>query len=226
MSTALLQSLPPRQATPIYYPESDGKQTAETDTHRGAMNDLINALEIAFADEPDVYVTGNLMFYYVEGNPRLCTSPDVMFVRGVSKEPPRRVYKLWEEGQSPQVVIEISSRKTWAEDLHKKWRLYERLGVLEYYIFDPEYDYLPDPLLAFRLQDGELAPVEVTDGRIYSETLGLDLVDTGAGLRLFNPETQEFLLNVREEHAARRAAETELERLRAEIEQLKHNPSA
>ncbi len=199
---------------------------AETATHRRQMSDLIDPLENFFSHEPDVHVTGNIMFYYVEGNPRLCTSPDVMFVRGVSKEPPRRVYKLWEEGPAPQVVIEISSRKTWAEDLHKKWRLYERLGVLEYYIFDPEYDYLPDPLLAFRLQeDGELAPVEVTDGRIYSETLGLDLVDTGAGLRLFNPRTQEFLLNVREEHAARLVAETELERLRAEIEQLKNNTS-
>ena len=160
------------------------------------------------------------MFYYVEGNPKKVVSPDVMVVRGVGKEK-RRVYKLWEEERVPEVVIEISSRKTWGDDLQKKWRLYEQLGVAEYYIFDPEYDYLAEPFMAYRLSEGELTQVELTDGRIHSPALGLDFVDTGATLRLFNPTAQTFLLTPDEEHAARLAAEAEIVRLREELGKLR-----
>lgn len=52
------------------------------------------------------------------------------------------------------MVIEVSSRRTWLEDLYKKWQLYARLGVREYFLFDPQYDYLPEPLMAWRLGEG------------------------------------------------------------------------
>lgn len=197
----------------IYYPESDGKQMAETDVHRKQLNYYTEALEAHFQNEPDVYVTGNIMFYYVEGDPKKVTSPDVMVVRGVSKED-RHVYKLWAE-RVPDVVIELSSRKTWGEDLNKKFALYQTLGIKEYYIFDPEYDYLPEPLVAYKLQDDELVKIEIENNRILSESLGLELVDTGTGLRLFNPQTNEFLRTHTE-------SESELADLRAEIERLRN----
>lgn len=74
-----------------------------------------------------------------------------------------------------------------------KLRLYEKLGVLEYFIFDPEYDYLPEPLVGWRLENGEYVPVEVVEGKVRSEVLGLDLVDTGETLRLLDPQTGQFL---------------------------------
>lgn len=105
--------------------------------------------------------------------------------------------------------------------MQKKWRLYEQLGVEEYHIFDPEYDYLAEPFMAYRLIEGELTQVEITGGRIHSPALGLDFVDTGETLRLFNPDTQTFLLTPDEEHTARLAAEAEIKQLREELDSLR-----
>ncbi len=53
----------------IYYPESDGKPIAETDVHRTQMNYLIETLKLYFQSQKEIYVSGNIMFYYEEGNP-------------------------------------------------------------------------------------------------------------------------------------------------------------
>jgi hypothetical protein len=133
-------------------------------------------------------------------------APDVFVTRGIPKHK-RRIYQLWVEGRPPDVIFEISSRGTWGKDLQKNWRLYARLGVREYFIFDPEYDYLEPPLNAYRLNDGEYEEVEVQDGRVMSETLGLELVDTGETLRLLDPKTGKFLPTFDEIVAAQRQAE-------------------
>lgn len=198
----------------IDYPESDGKPMAETDKHRKMMNALIETLETHFAEAPEVYVSGNLMCYYVEGDPTKSVSPDVFVVRGVAKQE-RRVYKFWEE-KAPCVVIEVSSRKTKNEDLQWKKQLYAWLGVEEYFIFDPEYKLKP-PLRAFRLRGKELVEEVVSNNRVMSTELGLELVNDGKTLRLFNPATGEFLRTPAEE--AHRAA-----RLAAKLRELGLDP--
>jgi Uma2 family endonuclease len=205
------------------------KPMAETDIHREQIYYLIESLKIYFNHLDDVYVTGNNLFYYDNDDHRKVFSPDVMVCFDVSNQT-RHVYKLWEEKVFPQVVFEVSSRLTWGEDLNQKWLLYQQNGVKEYYIFDPEYDYLPEPLVAYRLINGELRLVPVENGRIFSDELGLEIVDTGEGLRFFNPATQESLGTLSEErHArleernARMAAEAELARVREELKRLKKN---
>jgi Uma2 family endonuclease len=182
----------PAHAISTLYPESDGKPIAETDIHRQLLSDLVFTLENFFQNQPDVYVSGNLLIYYVEGNPKKRIAPDIFVVRGVEKRQ-RRIYKLWEEGIAPQVVIELTSRQTWREDLQEKWRLYEQLGVEEYFIFDPEYDYLDDPLVGYRLKDGKYKVMGARDRRLRSKVLGLELVDTGETLRMFDPNSGLFL---------------------------------
>ncbi|MGH9801880.1 MAG: Uma2 family endonuclease, partial [Blastocatellia bacterium] len=191
---------------PIEYPSSDGKPMAETDIHRDLMAELIHELDTFFSDQPDVYVSGNLLVYYVEGNPKKRFAPDVFVVRGVGKHK-RRTYKLWEEERVPEVVIELSSRQTWSEDLEKKYHLFKELGVKEYFLFDPEYDYLPNPLVGYRLVGNRYVHMKATDNRLISQTLGLELVDTGETLRLFNSKTGQFLPTRDEETQARRQAE-------------------
>jgi hypothetical protein len=93
--------------------------------------------------------------------------------------------------------------------------------VKEYFIFDPEYDYLPDPLVGYRLEGDQFMPLEVTDGRVRSEVLGLELVDTGETLRLWSPQAERFLPTAMEEAAARRRAEDEAARLREELARLR-----
>lgn len=137
---------------PIHYPESDGKLMAETDVHIDALIYLRETLKAYFTAEPRVYVAGNMLLYYEEGNPASCVAPDVFVVRGVTKQE-RCTYKIWEEEQPPTVVFEITSRSTRLEDLGMKRFLYAQLGVQEYFLYDPLGEYLRPSLQGFRLED-------------------------------------------------------------------------
>jgi Uma2 family endonuclease len=182
----------------IEYPEADGEPMAETDKHRKLINALIETLDTYFAAQPEVYVSGNLMCYYVEGDTSQSISPDVFVVRGAAKHE-RRVYKFWEE-PVPNVVLEISSKKTRKDDFGKKKELYAWLGVQEYFIFDPEYKLKP-PLRAFRLRGADYIEEVVSQQRVFSTELGLELVNDGQTLRLYHPPTQEYLRTPAEEVA-------------------------
>jgi Uma2 family endonuclease len=234
---------------PIHYPESDGKPMAETDVHIDVLIYLREALKDYFRNEPQVYVAGNMLFYYEEGNPAACVAPDVFVVLGVAKGE-RRTYKLWEEGQPPTVVFEITSRGSRLEDLGTKRALYAMLGVREYFLYDPLGEYLRPPLQGYRLRDGEYERVlPGGEGELVSEALSLELREEESQLRVINPTTGERLLTPAEAQAARRAeaaareaeaaareaeaaareaaearaalAESELERLRAELARLR-----
>lgn len=74
-----------RAPTTIEYPTRDGRPMGETDLYRKDINDLIESLDIWYEDDPLVYVSGNLLLYYVPGNKRRHVSPDVFVVRGVTK---------------------------------------------------------------------------------------------------------------------------------------------
>ena len=89
---------------------------AETDFHRDLMIDLIQTLQDRFAADPMVYVSGNLLLFYEEGNRRRHVSPDVFFVRGIPKLPPRINYLIWDEGKGPDLVIEVTSKTTRRKD--------------------------------------------------------------------------------------------------------------
>ncbi len=212
----------PAQLLQTIYPEGDGKPMAETDMHRQLLSDLVFTLDTYFQSDPDVYVSGNLLIYYVEGNPARQVAPDVFVAFGVPKGQ-RRIYRLWAEGVMPQVVIELTSRQTWRDDLQKKWQLYAELDVQEYFIFDPEYDYLDTPLIGYRLEDGKYVEMEASDSRLRSEVLGLELVDTGETLRLFDPQTEQFLPTAKEAAAAQQhlsEVEKELARYRERFGEL------
>src|SRR5215213_5447878 len=79
----------------VEYPESDGKPLGETDAHRREILAIIAMLEQFFVEHANVYISGNLMFYYEQGNPSAVVSPDVFVVKGVPKGL-RRTYRLWE----------------------------------------------------------------------------------------------------------------------------------
>ncbi len=204
----------------IYYPESDGKQMGETAFHVNVIMDLFQTLKNFFIQQNDVVIIADMMFYYEEGNPRKVIAPDVMVVKGV-KNYSRRTFKLWEE-KAPDVVFEISSRGTWKEDFQKKFILYQEIGVKEYYIFDPEYNYLKkEPFVAYHLKDDSFEKMETKRGRIFSRSLGLEIVDTGETLRLFNPETRSFLPTMEELSNKTENLESEVEKLKAELAKLK-----
>ncbi len=212
----------------IEYPESDGQPMGETDKHILLMMNLRFVLDEFFRTLERVYVGSNLMCYYVEGDPTKSISPDVFVARGAAKGE-RRIYKFWEE-PAPQVVFELSSRKTRKADLTDKKEIYAWLGVREYYIFDPEYKLNP-PFRAFRLHGQQLIEEIVTGNRVMSQELGLELVNDGQTLRLRNPQTGEFLRTPAEEFAAHRNAQERIameaaraDRLAAKLRELGLDP--
>ena len=200
----------------IHYPESDGEPMAETEIHLDVTIDLIQALRRRYREDPEVYVVGDMFLYYVQGDPRSVVSPDVFLVRGVPKTPRRRVYKLWEEGEAPSLVIEVTSDSTADEDTHKKKAIYERLGVEEYFLFDPLGDYLKPSLQGYRLTGGRYQRIPAEpDGSLRSLVTGLILrPEADSRLRLVDAETGEPLLTDAELDDRLRATEAELARLR------------
>jgi len=204
----------------IDYASSDGNPMAETDLHRDIAVYVIEALKAHFAPRPEVYVSGNNFIYYEEGNPKARVSPDAYVVTGVGMHP-RDSYFVWREGGAvPDVVFEFTSRKTRREDTDTKRPLYEQsLGVPEYFLFDPRGDYLKPRFQGFRLIEGGYVSLEVVDGRLYSQRLGLDLVQDGQLLRLVDPRTGERLLTPLEQHQENTALRAEIEGLRRRLKE-------
>ena len=196
----------------IDYPSSDGRPMADNDWQRAAMLYAIGTLQARYAHRRDVYVSGDLLMYYEEGNPRASVAPDVFVVFGAEARK-RMVYKLWEEPKAPDFVLEVASPRTWADDEGPKAALYERLGVREYFQHDPMGGLLAQRLRGRRLgaRGYEPQPVmESLDGTLMlrSDTLGLDLIVGRDGeLRFRDPATGQLLLGHQEEAAARREAE-------------------
>ena len=207
----------------VYYPSRDGEPIAETDIHILVLILLLEALRDAVRGRPLHYVAADIFWYWEQGNPRMRCSPDVMVVRGV-EDRLRRSFRSWQENNAvPCVVFEISSEETWRTDLDDKRELYTRLGVREYFLFDPEGLYLEPPLRGFR-QEGdrmvELQPAE--DGSLLCEELNLRLRREGSMLRLIDQETGKPILT-REERAEQAEAEVErLKQLLANLTQQKN----
>lgn len=207
------------------YPTSDGKPMAETDHHRDLMFDLIKTLQAHYADQAMVYVSGNLLVYYVPGDKRRHLSPDVFVVKGVPKRE-RINYLIWEEGQAPDFVIELTSSSTRREDQSKKFRLYEQVWrVPEYFLFDPFGDYLNPALQGYRLRGGNYAAIRPIMGRLPSKSTGLHLEQQGPALRLFDPVTRQLLPTplerISQVELALERSEVENARLRRELESLR-----
>ena len=116
----------------VDYPSSDGRPIAESDHQRTPLTYAVERLRQYFRDREDVYVSGNLLIYYEEGNPGASVAPDVFVVVGADRRD-RSSYRLWEEPKGPDFALEITSRRTHREDQGKKRELYRRLEVREYW---------------------------------------------------------------------------------------------
>ena len=240
----------PTGESEIFYPESDGKPMGETELHRDAIIDALQRLKEHFKDYPDVCVSGHMMMYFEEGNPRKSISPDVFVTCGVERKQ-RRTYRIWEEGWPPQFVLEFSSERTYRNDLRDKKALYAEIGIAEYFLCDVEGRYLPTPLMGFRLAGSDYDAIPpYADGSVPSVSLGLELRVREEGLGFYDlvlkrwletpaeaaaaqaqraesaakqeAEAREQAESTAEREAeARKKAETELARLREEIERMK-----
>ena len=185
------------------YPEADGKHIAASDLHLEILIWLLQTLKAHFAHRPEVYVSGDILTYYTEGDPRAVVAPDVLVAFGIGRKR-RHTYKVWEEGKVPDFVMEFSSKTTYQNDLTDKMALYAALGIPNYLLYDAEALYLPSPLMGFQLVKGGYVPVPPgVDGGIHSDVLGLDFHIQEGHLAVYDPVSEQWLQTPAEQHAAR-----------------------
>src|SRR6266542_5000631 len=126
----------PRQE--IVYPESDGKPMAENTLQFEYIVTIHGGLDDLFRDDPEVFVASDLFWYPVEGDNTVRTASDAIVVFGRPKGH-RRSYRQWEEGGiAPQVVFEVWSPSNRPWDMVRLHRFYEKYGVEEFYVYDPD----------------------------------------------------------------------------------------
>jgi Uma2 family endonuclease len=163
--------------TDIIYPDSDGKPMADNTKQFELIVEIKKGLDLLYINNPQVFVAGDLFWYPVEGQSKIVTAPDVMVAFGRPKGD-RGSYKQWEENNiAPQVVFEILSPTNGRIEMSKKLLFFERYGVEEYYLYDPEENVLdiwqrtPEGLTAIDLTDTWTSPrldvrLDITSGRL------------------------------------------------------------
>ena len=217
----------------IEYPSSDGEPMAENKWQYVAMTDTVSVLENRFLDRPDVYVGGDMLMYYRMNDNATRVAPDVFVVFGAAGKHFRDSWIVWREGKAPDFVMEVASPSTWRRDAAEKRDIYAEMGVSEYWRFDPTGEHFTPQLVGERLADGEYHQIPLeTEGdgiiRGHSAVLGLDIcVRPGLELRLYDPESGQWLRTHRESEealqaaeAGKQAAEEEVRRLREQLQNL------
>ncbi|QJB27033.1 Uma2 family endonuclease [Limnospira fusiformis] len=195
-----------QQVSPtVIYPDSDGQPMAENTQQFQWIVVIKENLEILFANRPDVFVAGDLLWYPVEGDNKTRQAPDAMVAIGRPKGH-RGSYRQWEEDNiAPQVVFEILSPGNRLAEMNRKFKFYERYGVEEYYIYDPERL----DLAGWRRGESELKMIEEMSGWV-SPRLQIRFEFPPTGLELYYPDGRRFLTSV-ELHQQAEAAQQQAE---------------
>jgi Uma2 family endonuclease len=210
------------EAFALHYPESDGQPMADNTEQFDWIVVIKLGLEALFADNPTVFIAGDLLWYPIEGDNKIRIAPDVLVAFGRPKGK-RGSYQQWlENHQPPHVVFEILSPGNTVPEMTRKFGFYERYGVEEYYLFDPGVG----DLSGWLRSEGRLEPIPDMQGWV-SPRLGIRFEMQAEGLKIYRPDGQPFetytALAQRAAAEAARAtkAEAELEQLRAELERLR-----
>lgn len=186
----MVQLQPPTRPDQIY-PDSDGRPMADNTKQFEWIVLIKKNLDWLLMEQPNVFVAGDLLWYPVEGNPKIRTAPDVLVVFGRHKGD-RGSYKQWEEdGIPPQVVFEILSPGNTQIEMGKKLLFYDRYGVEEYYLYDPDTNQLGGWLRV----EGYLEAIEPIS-KWVSPRLRIQFDDAQAPLQIYRPDGQPFLTYV------------------------------
>jgi Uma2 family endonuclease len=214
----MVQLQPPSKSE-IFYPDSDGKLMADNTKQFRWIVTIKENIDWLFADHPNVFVAGDLLWYPIEGDNKVCQAPDVMIAFGRPKGD-RGSYKQWEEANiPPQVVFEILSPGNTRAEMNRKLLFYDRFGVEEYYLYDPDKNHLSGWLRT----EGFLDVIELIDQWV-SPRMNIRFDLSSEELQIYHPDSSQFLtyteIAQRAKQAEQRAEQAEQqvqqERQRAE----------
>lgn len=184
----MVTQLQPQTDTEIIYPDSDGQPMADNTIQFRWITVIYYNLAWLFANNSNVFVAGDLLWYPVERNNKLRQAPDVMVVFGVEKGD-RGSYKQWQENNiAPQVVFEILSPGNTTKEMNRKLLFYDRYGVEEYYLYDPK----KNSLKGWLRSDAWLDVIDEMKGWV-SPRLGIRFELSDDSLVLYRPDGQPFV---------------------------------
>lgn len=148
-------------------------------------------MEWLFADDLNVFVAGDLLWYPIEGDNKIRNPPDIMVAFSRPKGD-RGSYQQWkEENIAPQVVFEILSPGNTLTEMNKKQVFCDRYGVKEYYFYDPDKNDLSGWLRSDRLD------VSDTIDNWTSPRLGIYFALSGEELQIYRPNGERFATYVK-----------------------------
>ncbi|MDX2240599.1 MAG: Uma2 family endonuclease [Leptolyngbyaceae cyanobacterium bins.302] len=203
---------------PIQYPDSDGQPMADNTKQFEAIVYIKKGCDWLFLNDSNVFVAGDLLWYPVEGDNKLRQAPDAMVVFGRPKGD-RGSYQQWKEGNiPPQVVFEVISPGNTIAEMTRKFHFYQRYGVEEYYLYDPDRF----SLAGFMRHHDSLEEIEAMEGWISPRLkIRFSLGDEGQ-LLLYRPDDQPFETYEQiADRAEQERARAEQERARAEQERAR-----
>lgn len=175
----------------VQYPDSDGQPMADNTKQFRWIVVLKENLERLFASNKEVFIAGDLLWYPVEGEPKIRQAPDVMVVFGRPKGD-RGSYRQWtEDGVAPQVVFEILSPGNRPGEMLRKLNFYQRYGIEEYYIYDPD----SNELTGLQRAGKSLQLIGEMSGWV-SPRLGIRFQLLDSTLDIYRPDGERFLTSV------------------------------
>ena len=210
-----------------YYSDSDGQPMADNTKQFRWIVVIKENLERLFASDANAFVAGDLLWYPVEGEPKRRQAPDVMVVFGRPKGD-RGSYRQWVEGGiAPQVVFEILSPGNRSGEMLRKLNFYQKYGVTEYYIYDPD----SNELTGFERSGKSLQLVSEMLGWV-SPRLNIRFELTTDTLEIYRPDGERFLTYVElgeqlaAERELRQAGQLRIQSLEEKLRKLGVNPES
>jgi Uma2 family endonuclease len=199
--------------TEIIYPDCDGQPMSDNTLQFSWIVKIKENLEILFANDPDVFVAGDLLWYPVEGSNTIKRAPDAMAVFGRPKGY-RGSYQQWlEDNIAPQVVFEVLSPGNRLAEMTAKFEFYDRYGVEEYYIYDPVSEASPGgnriDFTGWLWQAGRLQGISNISGWV-SPRLGVKF-ELNEELEIYTPAGELFMSPL---EISQKAEATQLEAIR------------
>ncbi|MEM9542306.1 MAG: Uma2 family endonuclease [Cyanobacteria bacterium P01_E01_bin.42] len=180
---------PQKKGLPTMYdlPSEDPEESGLPDEfHDFQPNLLTQTCQSPHSPRTDYFIGKDLNLYYDCEHTQWYKRPDWFLVLGAkqstSLQELRLSYVIWQEEVSPFLVVELASPGTEDEDLGRterkkesrptKWEVYEEILQVPYYIV---YDRYENELRGFVLRSGEYEELDLEEGRLWLEKLGLGL---------------------------------------------------
>ncbi len=191
--------------------QEDGRRLSQRMFHDAIAYHVRNAIarHCNWLGTRDNVLAVDVFIVYKDEGTTVTVTPDVMLAKGPAapirptsararqgpraprmKPPETPAYLLAVEGRPPDFASEVVSPKNSPAELREKKAKYLKIGIPEYFVFDPFPRETDPPLKRYRLQPGgEAWENKTSQVGLRSKELDTDILVDGQTLEVINPKT-------------------------------------